>query len=121
MSSFKIQVRASDNYINGTELAQVLDVKVSNWRASLGFSSRLQKIQEKTGLDEINLYQARKKHSTYIHPLLAFDMIEYSKASNKSEVRTFVQLLTTTIESESDIDIMSEEKTTIVTKQEVFI
>lgn len=89
-----IQVRAIDNYIDGTRLSEILNVKISNWRASVGFLSRLQKIQDKTKLDETQLYQARKRFPTFMHPKLALDLVNYAKFSNKrDEAREFLKNL----------------------------
>lgn len=80
----KFRTRLSDNYVDATQLAKCLDVNIGQWRATTRYQKQLQDVIAKTNKSEDVLFLPRRKHSTFIHPLLALELVHYSKSNVKN-------------------------------------
>ena len=95
----KFRTRLSDNYVDATQLAKCLDVNIGQWRATTRYQKQLQDVIAKTNKSEDVLFQPRRKHSTFIDPLLALKLVHYSKSNVKNAA---LSLLTRQKGDESD-------------------
>ena len=77
------RVRVADNYVDATQLAKCLGVHIGQWRNSVRFKKYLPIVMAETRKSENDLFQPRKKHSTFVHPLLAMNLVNYSKSELK--------------------------------------
>lgn len=107
-AKFLATIREEDNFVNATELAILLGVKVNHWKEWVEKKERLSNIVNLVGFDVTHLIQQKKRYATFIHPLLAKTLIDYSKSMHKD---AFMSLLKPIIAPWMENDEVEEDNT----------